>query len=81
MNLDATLWAWSAPVTSSAQRLVLLSMADRAGEDMTAFPSILRIGNGPPWSGKRVESRLFHGLDVLPQVDGTEGQLSEVVRL
>jgi pyocin large subunit-like protein len=43
MSLDATLWAWSAPVTSSAQRLVLLSMADRAGEDMTAFPSMQRI--------------------------------------
>ena len=43
MSLDATLWAWSAEVESSAQRLVLLSMADRAGDDMTVFPSMQRI--------------------------------------
>ena len=34
MSLDATLWAWRQPVTP-LQKLVLLSMADRAGEDHT----------------------------------------------
>ncbi|MCG6630668.1 helix-turn-helix domain-containing protein, partial [Acinetobacter baumannii] len=33
MSLDATLWAWKAPVNSATQRLVLVSLADRAGED------------------------------------------------
>lgn len=37
MSVDATRWAWSAPVKSSTQRLVLLSLADRAGEYHTCF--------------------------------------------
>ncbi|MEG2446941.1 MAG: helix-turn-helix domain-containing protein [Acinetobacter sp.] len=43
MSVDATRWAWLAPVKSSTQRLVLLSLADRAGEYHTCFPSIARI--------------------------------------
>lgn len=43
MSLDATLWAWKAPVHTAPQRLVLLSLADRAGEDHTCFPSISRL--------------------------------------
>lgn len=43
MSVDATRWAWLAPVKSSTQRLVLLSLADRAGEFNTCFPSIARI--------------------------------------
>ena len=43
MSLDATLWAWKAPVNTSTQRLVLLSLADRAGEDHTCFPSYERL--------------------------------------
>jgi len=40
---DATRWAWIAPVNTSAQRLVLLSLADRAGEQHTAWPSMERL--------------------------------------
>lgn len=43
MSIDATRWAWTAPVKTSAQRLVLLSLADRAGEEHTAWPSIERL--------------------------------------
>lgn len=43
MSVDATRWAWLAPVKSSTQRLVLLSLADRAGEYHTCFPSVVRI--------------------------------------
>ena len=43
MSVDATRWAWLAPVKSSTQRLVLLSLADRAGEHHTCFPSVARI--------------------------------------
>lgn len=43
MSLDATLWAWKAKVTSSTQRLILLSLADRAGEKHQYYPSILRM--------------------------------------
>lgn len=43
MSLDATLWAWKAEVASSTQRLILLSLADRAGEKHQCYPSILRM--------------------------------------
>lgn len=43
MSNDATRWAWIAPVKTSAQRLVLLSLADRAGEQHTAWPSMERL--------------------------------------
>lgn len=43
MSLDATRWAWTAPVESCPQRTILLSLADRAGEDHKAWPSIKRL--------------------------------------
>lgn len=43
MSLDATRWAWTAPVESCPQRATLLSLADRAGEDHKAWPSIKRL--------------------------------------
>ena len=43
MSLDATIWAWRADVDSSTQRLILLSLADRAGEDHKCYPSIMRM--------------------------------------
>ncbi|MDN5511446.1 MULTISPECIES: helix-turn-helix domain-containing protein [unclassified Acinetobacter] len=43
MSIDATRWAWTTSVKTSAQRLVLLSLADRAGEEHTAWPSIDRL--------------------------------------
>ncbi len=42
MSLDATVWAWKQKVTST-QKLVLLSLADRAGENHDCWPSIERI--------------------------------------
>lgn len=42
-SLDATIWAWRAEVDSSTQRLILLSLADRAGEDHKCYPSIIRM--------------------------------------
>ncbi|MQW91962.1 helix-turn-helix domain-containing protein [Acinetobacter wanghuae] len=43
MSIDATRWAWTAPVNTSSQRLVLLSLSDRAGEEHTAWPSMERL--------------------------------------
>ena len=43
MSLDATRWAWSAPVESSAQRLVLLAYADRADENHESYPGLERV--------------------------------------
>ena len=45
MSIDATRWAWTAPVNNSSQRLVLLSLADRAGEEHTAWPSMERLAS------------------------------------
>jgi len=43
MSLDASIWAWKADVKSSSQRLILLSLADRAGENHECYPSIMRM--------------------------------------
>ena len=43
MSVDATNWAWRAPVKSASRRVVLLSLADRAGEDHRCFPSVSRL--------------------------------------
>ncbi len=43
MSLDATIWAWKANVKNSSQRLVLLTLADRAGENHKCFPSLKRM--------------------------------------
>lgn len=43
MSLDASIWAFKAEVKSSSQRLVLLALADRAGESHKCYPSIKRM--------------------------------------
>ena len=43
MSLDASIWAWKADVKSASQRLILLSLADRAGENHECYPSIMRM--------------------------------------
>ncbi len=43
MSIDATRWAYAQKTGSSARKAVLLSMADRAGEDHTCYPSLDRI--------------------------------------
>ncbi|WDE16931.1 helix-turn-helix domain-containing protein [Acinetobacter schindleri] len=55
MSIDATRWAWTAPVNNSSQRLVLLSLADRAGEEHTAWPSIERLAKDTVLDKKTVQ--------------------------
>jgi hypothetical protein len=43
MSLDATRWAWKQRDITPSQKLILLSMADRAGEQHTCYPSIPRL--------------------------------------
>ncbi len=43
MSLDATVWAWKASVSGASERLVLLALADRAGDDHKCFPSLKRL--------------------------------------
>jgi hypothetical protein len=42
MSVDATKWAWSLTIAPS-RKIVLLSMADRAGETHLCWPSIARL--------------------------------------
>ncbi len=56
MSLDASIWAWNQRVKRSAAKLVLLSIADRAGENHTAFPSISRIAYDTELDRKTVMS-------------------------
>lgn len=42
MSVDATIWAWKQQLPV-AQKLVLLSMADRAGETFQCWPSVRRL--------------------------------------
>ena len=55
MSIDATRWAWTAPVNNASQRLVLLSLADRAGEEHTAWPSIERLAKDTVLDKKTVQ--------------------------
>lgn len=55
MSIDATRWAWTVPVKNSSQRLVLLSLADRAGEKHTAWPSIERLAKDTVLDKKTVQ--------------------------
>ena len=43
MSHDATRWAWQQQTGSSSRKAVLVSMADRAGEDHTCYPSLKRL--------------------------------------
>lgn len=43
MSVDATRWAWMQQGLRPGEKLILLSLADRAGEDMTCFPSKKRL--------------------------------------
>lgn len=59
MSTDATRWAWTAPVNNSSQRLVLLSLADRAGEHHTAWPSIDRLAKDTALNEKTVQKTIL----------------------
>lgn len=45
MSFDATRWAWAQQGLKSSQKLVLLALADRAGDDQECYPSIARIAS------------------------------------
>lgn len=58
MSVDAIRWAWSAPVESSSQRIVLLALADRAGEEHTCWPSMVRVQKDTCLDIKTVKSTI-----------------------
>ncbi|PCI41223.1 MAG: hypothetical protein COB46_04280 [Rhodospirillaceae bacterium] len=54
MSLDATIWAWKQRGLTPAEKTVLLSLADRAGEDHTAWPSAKRLAKDTELSDRHV---------------------------
>lgn len=55
MSVDATRWAWS-QVLKASEKLVLLALADRAGESNECWPSIDRLVNDTGLERKTVLS-------------------------
>lgn len=64
MSIDATKWAWSAPVESASQRVVLLALADRAGEEHTCWPSTIRIQKDTCLDLKTVKSTITRLVEI-----------------
>lgn len=58
MSIDATRWAWKQQGISPTQKLVLLSMADRAGEDHTCWPSITRLVQDTGFSDRTIQKAI-----------------------
>jgi hypothetical protein len=57
MSFDASQWAWKQQVTST-QKLILLSLADRASDNHSCFPSIDRLVSDTGLNRKTVLSGL-----------------------
>lgn len=60
MSVEATSWAWKARVGKSSSKLVLLSLADRCGADMTAWPSIETLSRDTELDRKTVIKAIQH---------------------
>lgn len=58
IGLNATRWAWAAPVASSSERLVLLALAKHADEDGGSFPSADTLAEETRLNRKTVFSAL-----------------------
>ena len=80
MSIDATRWAWTAPINNSSQRLVLLSLADRAGEDHTAWPSIDRLAKDTTLDKKTVQKVILEliNLDLVKDTGERTGPTKRV---
>ena len=58
MSIDATRWAYQQTTGSSARKAVLVSMADRCGEDHTCYPSIARLAKDTELNEKTVRKAI-----------------------
>lgn len=63
MSIDATTWAWKVRGLKSTDKLVLLALADRAGEDHTAWPSIERLVQDTELNRKTVQAAIARLID------------------
>jgi hypothetical protein len=81
MSVDATRWAWVQQGLKCTEKMVLLSLADRAGESHECWPSIARLEADTCLDRKTVMSVIFRleerGLLVVDRSNGN----SNVYRL
>jgi len=59
MSLRAMAWAWAQDTKSSGERLVLLALADHAGEDGECYPHTARLGEKCALDRKTVQRHLI----------------------
>ena len=62
MSIDATRWAWQQRHITTTQKILLLSMADRAGEDHTCWPSLARLCADTGLSDRAVQKAMTETL-------------------
>lgn len=70
MSLDASNWAWKVNVKNASQRVVLLSLADRAGETHRCYPSVRRLVEDTKLNRKTV-IKVLDELELLKLVKDT----------
>ena len=80
MSVDATRWAWRAPVKNATQRLILLSLADRAGEHHTCYPSNKRLAEDTMLNLKTVQKSVCEliELGLIADTGEREGHTKQV---
>jgi hypothetical protein len=64
MSLDASVWAWKQKCGKSSSKLVLLSLADRAGADHCAFPSIETLSRDTELNSKTIRTAIKHLIEI-----------------
>lgn len=58
MSIDATNWAWTQRGLRTAQKLILLSLADRADERHACWPSLARLSLDTGLDPRRVKAAI-----------------------
>lgn len=75
MSLDASRWAWEQQVGKASAKLILLSLADRAGEHHTCYPSLPRLEADTGLNKKTIISGLkYLEKNGFLQITKTEGR-------
>ena len=60
MSIRAMNWAWQQPTRCAGEKLVLIALADHAGEDGVCFPSSGRVGVKTGLSAGAVRRHIDH---------------------
>lgn len=64
MSLDALRWAWKQQVGKASAKLILLSLADRADENNTCYPSISRLEYDTEMNRKTIMAGVSYLADI-----------------